>query len=86
MVSQARRTGHQPKRGRQGERKGEMGKEEAMIILTQLIRPPVPSRSFDWSAIDEDSYDGAPDSPNRNEIGYGATEEEAIKDLEGKLE
>ena len=61
-----------------------MGNQE-MTIRTDFIRPPVPSRGFDWSAIDGDSYDGAPDSPNRNEIGYGATEEEAIKDLEGKL-
>lgn len=34
-----------------------------------------------WTAIDEDSYDGAFDSPTRSQIGHGKTEEEAISDL-----
>ena len=56
-----------------------------MKIQTEHIRPPVPSRNFDWSAIDADSYDGAPDSPTRNQIGYGATETEATEDLKAQL-
>lgn len=34
-----------------------------------------------WSALDDDTYDGAPDSATRGEIGYGRSEEEAIADL-----
>jgi hypothetical protein len=32
-------------------------------------------------AIDDDTYDGAEDSSNRNHVGYGRTEAEAISDL-----
>lgn len=32
-----------------------------------------------WTAVDDDTYDGAPDG--RNEIGYGQTPEAAIADL-----
>jgi len=35
---------------------------------------------FGWNAIDENTYDGAPDSINK-ECGTGETEEEAINDL-----
>jgi hypothetical protein len=52
-----------------------------MKIRTEHVYPPIPSRDFDWSAIDDDTYDGAPDSSTRGEIGYGRTEEEAIADL-----
>jgi hypothetical protein len=41
----------------------------------------LPTRAFDYAAIDDDRYDGAPDSCNRGQVGYGATEEEAIADL-----
>ena len=34
-----------------------------------------------WLAIDDDTYDGSPDSSTRGQIGYGATEQEAIADL-----
>jgi hypothetical protein len=34
-----------------------------------------------FTAIDDDSYDGAEDSRNRSTIGYGATPEEAAADL-----
>ena len=37
---------------------------------------------YAWSAVDDDTYDGAVDSSTRHMIGYGATEEEAIADLE----
>lgn len=52
-----------------------------MKIKTQYWQPPIPMRSFDWSAVDEDTYDGAPDSGTRHQIGYGRTREEAIADL-----
>lgn len=57
-----------------------------MKIKTQYQQPPIPSRNFDWQAIDVDTYDGAPDSATRNDVGHGATEREAIEDLLGKLE
>ena len=52
-----------------------------MRIVTEYWAKPIPDRSFDWSAIDDDTYDGAEDSSNRNHIGYGRTEAEAIADL-----
>jgi hypothetical protein len=48
-------------------------------IKTEHVYPPIPDRSFDWSAIDDDTYDG-PGSP----VGRGATEAEAIADLLSK--
>ena len=53
-----------------------------MNIKTNFDYPPIPFRSFDWSAIDDDTYDGDPRSP----IGYGPTEQEAIDDLLEQLE
>ena len=50
-------------------------------IRTEFVYPPIPLRQFDWSAIDDDTYDGAPDSGNRGQIGRGETEEAAIADL-----
>lgn len=55
-------------------------------ILTTHWLKPIPSNKFDWSALDSDTYDGAEDSSNRNHIGYGATEAEAIADLMTILE
>lgn len=52
-----------------------------MKIRTDYWRKPIPTSAYDWSAVDDDTYDGAPDSGNRNQIGYGATEEAAIADL-----
>ena len=46
-----------------------------MDIRTYYRLKPVPSRSFDWEAVDYATLDY--DSP----AGYGATEEEAIADL-----
>jgi len=49
-----------------------------MTIKTSYDYPPIPIRTFDWSAwdetLDEDSI-----------IGHGETEIEAIKDLLEKL-
>ena len=38
-------------------------------------------RSERYYAIDDDSYDGAEDSRNRNMVGRGSTAAEAIADL-----
>jgi hypothetical protein len=57
-----------------------------MKIVTSHDYPPIPDRSMDWSAIDEDTYDGAPDSgPLAHLIGRGPTEEAAIEDLRALL-
>jgi hypothetical protein len=50
-----------------------------MKIVTAHIYPPIPIRSFDWSAV-EDGYE-----PGRP-IGYGKTEAEAVSDLRDQLE
>ena len=57
-----------------------------MKISTQFIYPPIPCRDFDWCAIDADSYDGTEDDPHRGQIGYGATEAEAVHALAEILE
>lgn len=51
-----------------------------MKIKTRHDFPPIPDRRFDWSAVDDDTYDY--DQP----IGHGATEAEAIADLLEQLE
>jgi hypothetical protein len=53
-----------------------------MTIKTHFDYPPIPIRSFDWSAIDDDTYDGTPGCP----IGHGETERAAIADLLEQLE
>jgi hypothetical protein len=45
-------------------------------IVTRHDPKPIPTNRFDWSAIDDNTYDG-PGCP----VGYGATEAEAIADL-----
>ena len=50
-----------------------------MKITTNYERKIGPSRNYDWSAVDDDTYDY--DSP----IGYGPTEQEAIDDLMEQL-
>lgn len=52
-----------------------------MKIVTNHDFPPIPDRRWDWSAIDSNTYDGADDSSNRNQVGHGATEQEAIDNL-----
>ena len=52
-----------------------------MKIRTEYWAKPIPQRDCDWSAWDEDTYDGAADSSTRHEIGYGETEEEALEHL-----
>lgn len=43
--------------------------------------PPIPIRDMDWSAVDDQTYDGSPSDP----VGTGATEQEAIDDLMEKI-
>ncbi len=43
--------------------------------------PPIPDRRYDYSAIDADTYDGAPDSARRHQVGYGRTAIEAVRSL-----
>lgn len=57
-----------------------------MHIVTTYDPPPIPLRDSDWSAVDTDTYDGAEDSSNRFQIGWGETEMEAIADLLEKLD
>ena len=52
-----------------------------MRIKTNYWAKPIPIRSFDWCAYDDDTYDG-PGSP----LGSGATEQEAIDDLLQQME
>lgn len=52
-----------------------------MKIKTNYNPPSIPIRDFDWSAIDDDTYDG-----EGSAIGYGKTEEAAIKDLLEEME
>lgn len=37
--------------------------------------------AYRWTAIDTDTYDGAPDSPTRREYGQGPTQAAAVDDL-----
>ncbi len=48
-------------------------------IITNFESPPIPIRNYDWSAWYEDYDEG-------DSIGFGKTEEEAIKDLIEKEE
>ena len=41
-------------------------------IQTSHIYPPIPLRQFDWCAYRD---------PERGPVGYGCTEEEAVRDL-----
>jgi hypothetical protein len=52
-----------------------------LTISTSCVCPPIPDRSFDWSAIDSSTYAGE-GSPQ----GRGATEQEAIDDLLQQLD
>jgi hypothetical protein len=59
-------------------------KINGITVRTTNEFPPIPIRQFDWSAIDDDTYDGADDS--HCPIGRGATEQEAIDDLLEQLD
>ena len=46
-----------------------------MKIVTHYDPKPIPIRQFDWSAYDDETYDG------NGPCGYGRTEIDAIADL-----
>lgn len=48
-------------------------------IQTTYWPKPIPTDAFDWSAV-TDNYE--PDGP----VGYGASEEAAVRDLKEQLE
>ena len=52
-----------------------------MKIKTSYCMTPLPIRNYDWSAIDDETYDG-----EGCLIGYGATEQEAIENLLEEIE
>lgn len=54
-----------------------------MTIRTNLADSSAP---LAWEAIDTDTYDGAPDSPTRFQVGRGSTEAEAISNLKEILD
>ena len=57
-----------------------------MRIRTSFVYPPIPDRRWDWSAVDDETYDGSDESRGRARvIGYGRTEAEAIADLKQQL-
>lgn len=63
-----------------------------MRIVTTFVCPPIPSRNFDWSAIDADTYDASYEGEDENGShwkssprGFGATEQEAKDDLREQL-
>jgi hypothetical protein len=47
-----------------------------MKIKTEYVYPPIPLRTYDWCAYDDDTYDGAGST-----IGWGPTKDAAIDDL-----
>jgi hypothetical protein len=52
-----------------------------MNIVTEADTTGYAPRDCRYSAVDDDTYDGAPDSRNRSTVGYGATPAAAIADL-----
>jgi len=62
-------------------------------LATEFVCPPIPSRSADWSAVDDNTYDcsyeGEDESGSvwkQSEHGIGETELDAINDLIDQLE
>lgn len=52
---------------------------KGMEIGTSFVFPPIPTRAFDWQAFVVDMEDESP-------VGYGATEAEALEELNQILE
>lgn len=58
-------------------------------VYTVFECPPIPVRAFDWSAVDDATYDCDCDQDgffSTSPIGRGATEQEAIDDLLMQME
>jgi len=43
-------------------------------IIPEHVNPPIPVRSYDWSAVRRDYEEGGL-------VGWGATKQEAVEDL-----
>ncbi len=66
-----------------------MHKISGRNIRTTHDYPPIPIRSMDWSAVDDDTYDVDCDQDgyfSTSPVGHGPTEEAAIADLLEQLE
>jgi len=62
---------------------------EEIHLTTTAQFPPIPTRAYDWSAIDSNTYDADCDQDgyfSKSPQGTGATEAEAIGDLLDQLE
>lgn len=58
-------------------------------VRTTYEYPPIPIRSMDWSAVDDDTYDVDCDQDgffSTSPIGHGPTEQAAIANLMEQLE
>ncbi len=58
-------------------------------VRTTFEHPPIGLRSFDWSAVDDDTYDVDCDYDgyfSTCPIGHGETEQEAIEDLLAQID
>lgn len=49
-------------------------------VRTEYVFPPIPIREYDWSAVDDNTYE--PGCP----IGWGSTEQAAVDDLVSQLQ
>lgn len=67
-----------------------LSNHERIELSTSAVFPPIPTRKFDWSAIDRNTYDpcGDEDCACRQSLhqGSGSTEAEAIDDLFDQME
>jgi len=52
-----------------------------LLVHTDHVRPPIPTRQFDWAAWDDRTYDGP-----GCKVGTGPTEQAAIIDLLEQVE
>jgi hypothetical protein len=66
----------------------DMGESRTLADKVQLrlthVFPPIPIRSFDWAAYDDNRFDGADDA-GAQMVGTGATITEAITDFAEQL-
>lgn len=65
--------------------------KQEIELDVSFVYPPIPIRSFDWCAIDANTYDGDWDGEaecyvSKSAQGEGATKMEAINDLIDQLE
>lgn len=66
-----------------------MGSHGSAPGAAQMIRAeydPTRPAGHKWMAWDTETYDGAPDSSNRDQLGFGDLYLQAIADLQEKLQ